>query len=428
MSYTRISELKNIQMSKEKKHDLNKTEQNEYAEEIYKALNNEGLSLDLVHYIASMARYGGIDGFLKWYAKLQPKEQNDAIEVLTSDSVLNALGTNAFRFVLYLLASIISLKPENSIVNAHIFLLLVYCSYKKDGTRVNDLGNIFKKNFANVIKPYASLPMFSKYPFPDNYINELIQMLEEAVNDMPAKKEAEILKRDELRKWIEINKRYSSTNIKNNTDLGENSSQEESAKITTKDDSAKATSENVNASDCKEKCDELNVGKNKSGIEFTSTYAKKLFEITNAIDLLEKEYYQLQNKVEQGEKTIKSLTMKLKISEEENIKDTSTIADLEERLNKSNEQLNHALSEKRNLEDRISRQASVLEVYQEDKANSQSQQLNSIAASLAMYYKSYERVKDEEPQTEIELILMDLLEDVFKKLKKNGIDVQGSIE
>ena len=71
MDYTRIAELKNIQLSKEIKHDLNKAEQNEYAEEIYKALNEGGLTEDLVYYITSMARYGGIDGFIRWYTKLQ---------------------------------------------------------------------------------------------------------------------------------------------------------------------------------------------------------------------------------------------------------------------------------------------------------------------------------------------------------------------
>lgn len=428
MDYTRIAELKNIQLSKEIKHDLNKAEQNEYAEEIYKALNEGGLTEDLVYYITSMARYGGIDGFIRWYTKLQNNEQNAAIEVLTSDSVLNKLGVNALRFVLYLLASIISLKPENSIVNAHIFLLLVYCSYKKDGTRINDLGMIFKSNFANVLKPYVSMPMFSKYPFPDNYINELIQMLEEAVNQMPVRKEKEILKRDELRKWVEINKRYSSNNSSDNSDLGKKSPQEESTETETNADSISATSETVNKTEGNQNSDDLSTENIKPEIEFTSVYAKKLFEITNAIALLEKDYHQLQNKAEQRDKTIKSLNMKLKISEEEHIKDSSLIAELEERLNQSKEQLSNALREKTNLEDRISRQASVLEVFQEDKVNSQSQQLNSIAASLSMYYKSYQRVKDEEPQTEMELILMDLLEDIFKKLKKNGIDVQGSIE
>lgn len=427
MDYSRIVELKEIQQNKEIKHDLNRREQAEYAEEILKALKEEGVTEDLAYYIITMARYGGVEGFIKWYITVQNDEQIAAIEALTADEVLNKLGPNALRFLLYLLASIISLKPENSIVNAHLFLLLVYYSYKKDGTRVSDLGSIFKSSFANSLKPYTNLPMFSQYPFPDNYISELIQLLEEAVDQMPAKKEKELLKKDELRKWIKKNKYYIAKDKSNNPNSDIEPTMNDISVKTTITDYSGVSPENAKLEEDKESHDDSNVEINEPEIKLTGAYAIRLFEIAKAIDLLETEIDILRDKVDQKDKSIKSLTMRLNMSEENHIRDADKIAKLEECLKQAKEELNNTVNEKKELEDRISRQGSVLAVFQEDKANSQSQQLNSIAAALARYYKSYERVKDVEIQSETELFLMDLLEDMFKTLKKNGVDVQGSI-
>lgn len=427
MDYTRLAELKNIQLSKEIKHELNKKEQFEYAEEIFKALKEKGVTEDLAYYIITMARYGGVEGFVRWYTTVQKDEQVAAIEALTADEVLNKLGPNALRFLLYLLASIISLKPENSIVNAHLFLLLVYYSYKKDGTRVSDLGSIFKSSFANTLKPYANLPIFSKYPFPDNYTFELIQMLEEAVDQMPAKKEKELLKKDELRKWIKTNKYYITQDITSNPNSVKESTMNDISAETTITDYTGTSSEKAKTEEYKDSHDDLKAEINEPETKLTGAYAMRLFEIAKAIDLLETEIDILRDKVDQKDKSIKSLTMKLNMSEEDHIRDTGKIAELEECLKQAKEELNNTVNEKKDLEDRISRQGSVLAVFQEDKANSQSQQLNSIAAALSRYHKSYERVKDEEIQSETELFLMDLLEDIFKTLKRNGVDVQGSI-
>jgi hypothetical protein len=68
-----------------------------------------------------------------------------------------------------------------------------------------------------------------------------------------------------------------------------------------------------------------------------------------------------------------------------------------------------------------------LNVYADDKRNAQEEQLNAIAAALVRSYKEFLEAQTMDMTTDLEMNLVDLLEDVFKRLEKNGIDIKGRL-
>ena len=155
--------------------------------------------------------------------------------------------------------------------------------------------------------------------------------------------------------------------------------------------------------------------------------ATKIAEIALLVDKIEADADELAGKLSDKEKQISSLKMKLSSERAVRVELEKESAELRNKLADSEERCRVVSAEKKELEDRVLRQASVLDVFQEDKANSKSEQLNSIASSLIKYYKDFEMAQTMEMSTELEMTLMDLLEDIFRKLEKCGVDIKGRL-
>ena len=102
-------------------------------------------------------------------------------------------------------------------------------------------------------------------------------------------------------------------------------------------------------------------------------------------------------------------------------------AELRSKLIEQQSEIEAIKAEKSEMSARIERQSSVLDVFLEDKANSQTEQLNSLAASLVRLYKEFETAQSMDLTTDLEMTLLDLVEDIFRRLEKNGVDVKGRL-
>lgn len=165
----------------------------------------------------------------------------------------------------------------------------------------------------------------------------------------------------------------------------------------------------------------------KSSSKVKGRLAKNLSEISFAVNILEETVEQQNDEIEKKSKTISSLKKTVEINKDRICELEKENADLKDSLDKRVDELAIIKTEKEELKDRVSRQVSVLNAFTEDKEKSSSELLNSIASSLTKYYKEYEIAKSMDLNTDLEMTLLDLLEDIFKRLEKNGIDIKGRL-
>ena len=394
-----------LESQKGKKKGLNKEEQTKYRTEIETLLLEEGLSEKAIHYISILPFHGGVKGLINWYYKLSEEEKAFCInELLNSKNAKLMNNSKKYKFVLELLSVTLSDKQPNFSVIKQLLYQLDSLSYTKEGTRINDLDVSFKKSFFNNITENIALPPFSKIGLTDIYAKKIISLFDQSLASIDATSSIEISKKELLLQWLNESRHSELKNI--NTDV----------QIPLLDNKASPT-------DAFNNTFAKNPEKKDSSIK--NQHAKKLLEIAYVIDELEHKNKKL---------NIENNILNKKVKDFENIliveqKRRLELEDINLNLKQENIELievNSKLhSEVTSLTDRVVRQASVLNVYTEDKANSQSEQLNSIASSLVKYYKDYEIAVSMTMTTELEMTLLDLIEDIFRRLEKCGVDVKG---
>lgn len=156
-----------------------------------------------------------------------------------------------------------------------------------------------------------------------------------------------------------------------------------------------------------------------------SAAVTKMYELISYLKHLEARVSLLEEENSKKERELNNLKKKLANLNLEREKLQNKYDDLNTEVSKRNKKIDELENENTEIKERMSRQEEVIKVYGEDKANSQSEQLNAIASSLSRCYQDFMMAQDMEISTELEITLIDLLEDIFKKLEKVGIDVKG---
>ena len=77
------------------------------------------------------------------------------------------------------------------------------------------------------------------------------------------------------------------------------------------------------------------------------------------------------------------------------------------------------------LSDKIVRQGDVINVYDEDKQKQKGELVNQIASSLKTIYQDFQSAKDMEMDIDLGENMRDSVDDIFRKLKKFGVDIEG---
>lgn len=417
MDYSKLQELMDIQYSQETKRDLNKEQRRLYSNTLLENLKEGGLTSEAIHYISAMAFQGGLNAFISWIRTLDADMQTEVMHTfLTAPVVKNMAVVRRYKIVLTLLAATLSDSNRNKVVEGQLFHWLVELSYKKDGTRITELSNAFKNCFVNRLGIAAKLPDLMKYQFSEEYTRSLICLLEEAVCGMQVKKDEDITKRNRMMKWVKDNEARFKLYTSKISDENMNQKAEENKE-----------SGNGKAEEKKEVSDKQTSETADKEVKPMGKTATKIAEIALLVDKIEADADELAGKLSDKEKQISSLKMKLSSERAVRVELEKESAELRNKLTDSEERCRVVSAEKKELEDRVLRQASVLDVFQEDKANSKSEQLNSIASSLIKYYKDFEMAQMMEMSTELEITLMDLLEDIFRKLEKCGVDIKGRL-
>ena len=381
------------------KKALSKEEQRKYRDALGEMLKNNGLNDETIHYLVEGIKYGSVGSYIIWARTIDEKEQNDAIILLMSHrKVKNLDNVNRLKMTLWLLAGVLNEQKENEVVVTELMQWLVELSYKKDGKRLQDLSKIFKLTFMANMKNGMTLPSLSKLPFSTEYKKALYEMFNEAILGLEPKGDEEIDKARNLREWI-----------KNNAVLEE-------------------TNKSVEETPTEKKEGEEKSEKKESGevvSEFKGQFSKRLFELAKVVETLEQELSLAREKNKDKDKEIARLKVNyagLQKSYTESVEENTKLRTTIEETSALNIELEKKATE---LQDRVERQVSVIDVYDQDKANSKTEILNQIATSLKKIYADFKTAETMEMTIDLGENMRDSLDDVFRKLKKHGIDIEG---
>lgn len=387
-------------VNKDSKKALLKDEQKQYREALLEKFKESGLSDENIFYFVSGLKFGTVNTFVIWNRSFSQEEQMGNLNVvLSSQKVRSMDNVGKLRMLLLLLVSELNEATINDAIVGEVLHWLVELSYKKDGARLSDLGKIFKTCFMSGIKKGTKLPAISKYNFSKEYEIQLINFFDDAVNDIAPKGDEEIEKRNILRDWV---KREAEKNNESEEPMNNDSDKDIPAERNT-----------------------TGVRQDKEEKEITSVLGKRLFEIAKSMDSFEKMFREVEEECKKKEREIS----RLKTANDKVEALYSSSVDENTSLRKESAELQAKLEESlrinRELEERVSRQVSVIDVYDQDKANTRTELLNQIATALKKIYADYKVAESMEMTIDLGENMRDSLDDVFRKLKKLGIDIEG---
>ena len=412
MNSSKMDNILSIYHSKENKRKLTKEEQSIYLSEIKLMLSSNEFDDAAIHYVVAGPLNLGVKGYMEWYQTLAYEKQIETIEKLLNCKMMTNLPkVRRFKTILMMFSAAVSTKSMNNVVLGQLLSWVDELSYTKEGHRISDLGKVFKSSFLNSCRLEETIPSINEYGFSSEYEKKLQVFFEEVFLLVEVDNPAEKKKIEQLQKWL-----LPVDEIKESVEREHNN---ESAK-----DLLNKNIENENhALEMAENKEE----KNENYMKLKGKTAIKIYELAQIVDTMENVANNLNKELKKKEKRIVSLQAQLNNSVEKNQLLEVENADLKGKLIEQQSEIDAIKAEKNEMSARIERQSSVLDVFQEDKANSQTEQLNSLAASLVRLYKEFETAQSMELSTDLEMTLLDLVEDIFRRLEKNGVDVKGRL-
>lgn len=387
------------------KKSLNKEEQKKYRTILYEILKEEGLNDENIYFITSGIRFKSANTFATWCSGLQNEAQMTAYEMLVKSRAFNSMDNVVkLRFTLMAIANFISEQNVNQIILCDLFHSIVDYSLKKDGKRLADIGKVFQQYFMNELKYSAKLPAISEFGFSQEYTVTLMEILNQAIEGISPKGDEEITRRNILRAWIKRNSAVSSlVDNTDNTKKGE----DEKPKVSVEHAETKRTDSDVERPNIK------------------GTLAKRIMEFAIKVDVYEQSLQSLSDEVKQKEKELAKYKMQIEKTEELYKESSKENAELRSRLQKLSEEISELKTKEEELQDRVSRQSSVIDIIDEDKDRSLLEFKNQIASALKKTYNEFVIALEMDMTVDLGLNMRDSLDDVFRKLRKQGIDIEG---
>ncbi len=384
--------------NRDSKKGLLKDEQKQYRESLFECFKENGLSEENILYLLAGLKFGTINTFFIWNRSFSQEEQLFNLNVvLSSQKFLSMDNVGKLRMLFLILVTELNETTINDAIVGESLHCMVELSYKKDGSRLSDLGKIFKNYFMSGMKTGTKLPSISKFNFSKEYEIQLMNFFEDAVSGIEPIGEEEIEKRNILRNWIK--KEYEKFNADAKTIYAESYKE-----IKTK-----------NKLTYVRKDDE----------EISSVLGKRLYEIAKSMDTFDKLFRESEEECKKKGREISRLKTRndklealYNVNVNENTALRKEVDDLRCRLEE------YSLANKE-LEDHVRRQVSVIDVYDQDKANTRTELLNQIATALKKIYMDYKVAEKMEMTIDLGENMRDSLDDVFRKLKKFGINIEG---
>ena len=395
MSIQAIKEMLNDNKSGKK---LNKEQQQVYMEEMSIALSECEHVSDLYEYIVSGAAVGGVKAYVNWCVlqsnEIQLKETKELLRCKEFSSLKSALQ---YRMLLLILSSYISSAQTENPVIPLVLHWIPRSVAKKDNTRINEFTSYTKLYFVDAIPFDSLLPDLKSFDLSEVFLKQIVSIFSEAIFSIDFSKKTDKRAEQKYKEWIN---KYT-----------------ESLPESGKNDTVPL--------DGKKSNDELSSTEQQLKSTRNNKISKKLVEIADEIEEIELSLKEQKKLIVEKEVLIGKLQSQLEISQTSYLAANEAINEKDREISELASELEKIKEENKSLLDRVSRQSSVIDIYGEDKEKVLVEQRNAIASSLVRMYKNFEEYRQMELSSDLEMSLVDLLEDVFIRLKKNGIDVKG---
>ncbi len=402
MENTILNELLEKSNKGGKRVDLSKRDQNIYRSEFLKCLSQEGLNDNTVDYFIKGIKSGTAGALMNWMNKIPEDKLFATYQALTQNKMfVETDSVSQFRITLALTATFLSNLGKYEGIIADLFHNTVKLSKKKDGKQLTELSKLFKAYFMDNMSSNTQLPLLSKYHFDEEYKKQLVDMLELAVAGIEPKGDIEIDKINALKKWVQANKCVAGEQATN-------------IPISEKEENTIAAEQKT-----------LPTEPTKPVEEIKGSLARKLLDIAKVVSICELENRNVRDVVSEKEAEISRLKMSISKYQSQNKSMADEIDALKKEHEIIKEQLERLSIENKELSDRVGRQSEVINVFDQDKDNSKTELLNQIATGLKNIYADYKVAENMDMTVDLGLNMRDALQDVFRKLKKMGIDIEG---
>lgn len=395
---------------KEKKNP-NQEEKNKYYNELISLLNTQNIDKVTVHYIINGFKFNAPKAYVVWSRQYNIQQQYDLFyNIITSKEMESMDNDKKLRVYFNFLVWLLQEEERNNLVIGQILIGLPELSRKKDGTIKGTVKDAFRTSFFYNVNPQTRIPLLSSFNFQLDQLKELLEIFGVAIKDLDGKNERERNIAYSLKSWYAESKKRIDEKEKivlKQTEDNDNESEKNGSDIESTKESGKEKAE--------QKEEPVIKGK----------IAKQLMKYVYAINDFEEKQNSLSSDLKNKENEITRLKLQIDHLQTENEKMLKKSMEMEENLKVITREKNELVNANKELSDRVTRQVEVIDVYDEDKANQKTELVNQIASALKKIYEDYQDAEDMEMTVDLGENMRDHVEDIFRKLKKFGIDVEG---
>lgn len=391
-----------------------------FSNELNKSLKETGISQDIVPYLPYAVKCNAIKTIIQWNNSFSDDEQIQNIKKiinLISSSSMSA--GEKFRIYMCFLVSYFNTRSENTEITKTILLNVVDTSYNKEHKRLGDIGKSFKTSFVENMSENIFLPNLYKMEFESyNYYCSLIELFNELISDLDNTITTKATDKDKnskykLKEWI-----------KNQQVL-----------IPSKETNADEKKEQVNHPNNDLKSDSLTPNdilpsdsssiSNTEEKSFKNLYAKQIYDLAVKIEDSEDEKKHIESELRKSRSELSNMRneiddLKRNYSNKctECVNKAKRISELESNVSEMNAKI-------KEMSEKITRQADTMGTIKDSQGRETSEKLNSIASSLKRFYDDFQTSVDMDMTIDLGENMRDMVEDIFKKLEKCGIDIKG---
>ena len=421
MDYTLLDELVAIQ----KKSEAPKTKRAQYATEMAKLLASEGLSEHAVQYLKAGAAFSAALPFVEYIKPLSPEERSKQITTLfTSTFFRGSDKPNAFRYAISLLGYSVTWFLDDITLFVETIKIIPPLAYNKEKHLLKDAPKTVERFFLKYLKVDTVLPPLDSIGLKDIFVKEFRHVMIESVNLVPSPS----LVKDHVLAWlsqkagtetpITDKKQSIDTQGKSDTVIPEEGDKSDQKLI---EPLAPAPMEytkyGIRELDQIAIDAESFVGRLRASIKFFADEHKETVRRQETIDALERELSSGKKKLDEAVATIARL-------EKDNAVALKTISELRVQLMDSKRDNTEQAHQLYSLQQEVEKLNSVISVFNADKQNSQSEQLNAIASKLKAEYVDFKEAEQDSMTLDLGENFRCQLQSVFRILAKAGIDVE----
>ncbi len=404
------------------KKDPSQKDKSIFSSEINKLLKESGITQEIVPYLSYAVKCNAIKTIIQWNTSFSDDEQiQNMKKIINMISSSSMSAGERFRIYMSFLVSYFNIRRENTELTKIILLNVVDTSYNKEHKRLGDIGKTFKTSFVENMSENIILPNLYKMGFENyNYYCSLVELFNELISDLDNTITTKASDKDKnskykLKEWIKnqqaiISSKEASANERKELSDSQNNNNTETESLANKDISSS---------------DSSSLSKPQEEKTFKNLYAKQIYDLAVKIEDSEDEKKHIESELRKSRSELANIRneiddLKKKYSNKctECVNKEKRIAELESKASEMNARI-------KEMSEKITRQADTMGTIKDSQGRETSEKLNSIASSLKRFYDDFQSSVDMEMTIDLGENMRDMVEDIFKKLEKCGIDIKG---